>query len=281
MITVSDLSSYLYCRRKLFLQNVLRLYEPPKAAMIIGAIRHDAFEGMTQEDRKVVSSITEPKAFEDIRQMFIAAYTPFLRQSIEKHRKKLESFALDGDEVFAQALPSLTAEAGFRARIVAGFMAKTNMAGEELWDCLTPKLKSEHALESSSLHLKGRIDRIEIFDDKLVPIELKTGSMPKEGIWPGHKVQIAAYMLLLSERGNTVPEGKVYYLDTGEVHTVKANIFLEEEVKGLIRKVHETVTGDTVPERAANEKKCAVCGLKDKCFNDSLIQGRIRLLQSS
>jgi len=48
--------------------------------------------------------------------------------------------------------------------------------------------------------LKGKIDRIEKFNDTAIPVELKTGKAPKGGVWESHMIQVASYMLLLEEK---------------------------------------------------------------------------------
>ena len=71
-----------------------------------------------------------------------------------------------------------------------------------------------------------------------VPIELKTGKMPKEGVWPGHRIQIAAYSMLIEEKFNTtVKEGFVRYLDSKETRHIAINPFMREEITNLIKEV--------------------------------------------
>ena len=54
------------------------------------------------------------------------------------------------------------------------------------------------------------------------------------------------------------------------------NEFLEIEIKDLIRKVHELINAPSIPSRVTNENKCAVCGLRDKCYNSDFLQKRLR-----
>jgi len=145
--------------------------------------------------------------------------------------------------------------------------------GEELWNSLTPKIKSEIKIQSDALALTGIIDRIEEYKEGPVPIELKTGSMPKEGVWPGHRIQIAAYALLLEEKlKQPIKEGFVHYLDADEKRHIAINPFLKEEVKELKEKVRNLLNSAEIPEITENSNKCNVCGLKDKCFNENLLK---------
>ena len=44
--------------------------------------------------------------------------------------------------------------------------------------------------------------QVEVRAESLLPIELKTGKSPKEGVWPGHRVQLSAYVMLLEDNFN-------------------------------------------------------------------------------
>ncbi|MBI2659513.1 hypothetical protein HYX05_05440, partial [Candidatus Woesearchaeota archaeon] len=58
-ISVSLLSSYLYCSRKLFLEKVLLLEEPPKESLVMGSIRHETYDNINKKEEEIVTSITK------------------------------------------------------------------------------------------------------------------------------------------------------------------------------------------------------------------------------
>ena len=62
-ISVSMLSSYLYCPRKLFLQQVLAVEEPPKESLVLGSLRHEIYDFINQSEEKIVTSITKIPLF--------------------------------------------------------------------------------------------------------------------------------------------------------------------------------------------------------------------------
>ena len=118
-------------------------------------------------------------------------------------------------------------------------------------------------IKSDILELSGMIDKVEKYKEGLVPVEMKTGSMPKEGVWPGHRIQLAAYALLLEEKsGKEIKEGFVHYLDTNERRHIVMNPFLKDEVKELKNKVKELLSSTEHPEKTENEKKCLKCGIR-------------------
>ncbi|MFH1642339.1 MAG: CRISPR-associated protein Cas4 [Nanoarchaeota archaeon] len=265
MLSVTMLSGYMYCPRKLYLERVLGLYEPPKEALVRGSIRHETYDLINKNEERIVKSIESP---EGIKEIFSYEYQKFLRLAILKNKDGLRKFDLQLGQVFKETLPLLMAEVVNRSINISNFIKEHNIFGVELWEKLTPKIKSEFRVTSEKLGIKGIIDQIEVYETGMVPIELKTGKAPKEGVWPGHKIQIAAYALLLEEFNNKeVKEGFVTYLDTQERRHIPINAFLRLEVQELIDKVNDLLHSRDLPDYCASENKCNVCGLKNDCYN--------------
>ena len=49
MLSVSSLASYEYCKRKLFLGQILRIYEPVKAPLVKGNLRHSTYDNINKD----------------------------------------------------------------------------------------------------------------------------------------------------------------------------------------------------------------------------------------
>lgn len=281
-ISVTILSSYLYCKRKLFLEKVLGITEPIKEVMVKGSIRHETYDRINKIEESIVKSFKEKTKFKEMHEKYIHSYAGLLREVIKKNKKKLALFNLDELKVFKNMFPRFVMEGESRALNIYNFMNKYNVYGEDLWQRLTPKIKSEYKIKSNSLLLSGIIDQIEEYPEGIVPIELKTGSIPKEGVWPGHMIQIGAYALLLEEEfGKEIKEGFVHYLDNNERRQVVINPFLKEEVVGLRTKVIELLNSKEIPDICNNEKKCAVCGIKKDCFDEKLLNKKIKKIKKT
>jgi CRISPR-associated protein Cas4 len=271
-ISVSTLSSYLYCARKLFLEKVLGLFEPEKLALVKGSIRHETYDEVNKIEEGIVTSIKEGESFEDIYNKYVKAYSNLLRQSITKNKYRLKNVKLPLIDAYHQIWPFFKRESEIRALNLFKFIEEHNVYGLELWDKLVPKIESEFRINSESLELNGIIDQIEIYPTGRVPIELKTGSMPNEGVWPGHRIQVGAYALMMEEKfGKEVKEGFIHYLDSDIRRQVVINPFLKQEIKELKEKVKAMLEGNEVPLMTDNENKCKKCGLREKCFDEKLI----------
>ncbi len=270
-ISVSLLSAYQYCPRKIFLERVLKLYEPPKEALLLGTIRHEIYELINNKEEEIVTNIQEKTSNEELETTYKNIYSKILRNVIIKHKENLKQFEVNINELFKRIQPLIQNEAKNRSNNISIFINKHNIFGKELWEKLTPKIQSEIKIRSATLNLTGIIDQLEIYEDSFTPIELKTGKAPKEGAWPGHKIQIAAYAMLLEEKHNTkIKEGFIHYLDINERRHIPINIFLKEEIIQLIEKVKTLLQSKTIPDFCNNKNKCNVCGLRTSCYDKKL-----------
>lgn len=282
LISVSLLSAYLYCKRKLFLEKVLGLYEGPKEAPIKGTVRHMVYEEINNAEERLVTSITKKHTFDDMLSLYTNAYSMIIRRVLEQQKYTLKSVKISKLKVFREIWPIFQQEAKLRARNISNFIQKHNIFGNELWENLTPKIKSELKIISENLNLIGKIDQLEIHKEMIIPVELKTGSSPTEGIWPSHRVQVAAYALLLEEQySQKVNQGSVFYLDQNIRRTLVINPFMKEEVIELRKEVEALLSSKQPPEFAENQNKCSKCGLKEHCHNEEFIQARLQEMKQN
>ena len=277
-ISVSLLSSYLYCSRKLFLEKVLMLEEPPKESLVMGSIRHEAYDSINKKEEEIVTSIKKKIDLESIKEIYKKEYLKILRKSIAKNKKRLDGVNLNMLDAYRKSFPFIMEESESRANNIFSFMELNDVFGEELWEKLTPKIISELRVESDDLGLKGIIDQVHIYGNDYVPFELKTGRTPSDGVWPSHRIQIAAYSLLLQERFNKqIKEGFVFYLDTKEKRHISINPFMKEEVKNIVSEIMELLEKKELPDFCSNQNKCRKCGLKQTCYNEEEVNNLLKM----
>jgi len=279
-ISVSMLSSYLYCSRKLFLQKVLAVEEPPKESLVLGSLRHEIYDFINQSEEKIVASITKKIQYSELISLYKNFYSRALRERIIKNKSKIKEVNLDMVDVFKRTWHLILNEAEIRAKNIFDFIQKYNIYGSKLWEKLTPKIISEQRVESKELQLRGIIDRIEVYEKSYTPVELKTGKIPKDGVWPGHRIQIIAYAMLLEEKFKTnVKEGFINYLDAKETRKIAINPFMREEIINLIKDVQELLKAQQPPNYCENRNKCTNCGLKETCYNEAEVSTLLSEIQ--
>ena len=265
-IPVTSLSSYLYCPRKLYLEKVIGLIEINQEAVTKGSIRHRCYEMINKNEEALIKSVNV-KDRDQIYFIFKDQYLEYLRKAIEEYKDKLNGLGIDVKDFFEDTKKYMTNEAFDRSLNLFKQIEKNSLIGEKLWEVYEPKYISEHRINASEIGVRGIIDQIEIFGEKLVPAELKTGKAPNEGAWPGHKIQIGAYILMLEyEKKVKIDHGYVHYLDHNKKAIIRMNPFLRMEIFELIEKVMSLLNSEYLPEKVPQEGKCNACALKEKCW---------------
>jgi CRISPR-associated exonuclease Cas4 len=256
----------MYCPRKLFISHVLLVEEAPKIELVKGKIWHETHELMNKSEEGIVSGI-KTGDYQDLFDIYRKNYSRFLRNAILRNKSGLKKFNAKMLDIFTDYWPSFEEEAKERALNLSKFIAKHKVYGAELWKRLTPKLLSEQYFRSERLNLSGVIDVIEIHDNTVyVPVELKTGKVPDRGMWDGHRIQLAAYMLLLEDAGKDVKEAILKYRGA-EGRVLPLNTFLKDEVMDLIKKTARIISGFDPPKHVDNKNKCKSCQFKEVCYD--------------
>lgn len=248
LISVTDLAAYLYCPRTLYMQKVLGYEEEFKEQMLLGAIRHKLYDAINKAESEIVRNINSFVTKDSLAANYRGFYIDTLKEVIAKHEKALQFFEIPPEEAAATVIPSIVADADLRAENIHNFLSAHKVFGDELWLRLMPKILTEVKAKSERLKLSGSVDRVELYHDSLVPVELKTGKLPSERTWLSHRMQIAAYMLLLREKFQLpITSGRVLYLDHNVAKNVFTNPFLEFEVISTTNKVIELLQSKQLP----------------------------------
>lgn len=259
IISVTDLSSFLYCPRALYRRKVLGYEEKPNQHMILGAIRHQFYDLANKHEEAIVVHLPQETTHGEAVSAYAKTYENLLKAAVMNNAKSLALFDIQPFQVLPQLRQIAAAEAHERAGNVHSFSAQHNVFGEELWQLLTPKILTEVRVRSQLLRLNGTVDRVEVYESSVLPIELKTGKMAQDGVWPSHRVQVAAYMMLLQEKFRK-PVGKavIRYLDHNSSRTIMLNPYMELEVKELTEKVTRLLQSSSAPKPCGRES-CS-CG---------------------
>ncbi|HLD88767.1 MAG TPA: PD-(D/E)XK nuclease family protein [Candidatus Nanoarchaeia archaeon] len=254
-VTATMLSSYLYCPRKFFLQQVLKLREPLNDKLVKGKIRHDVLNEFSICEKEILQEMIV-KDLHEIEEIYINMYSDLFKKKISEKSDVLNKFNVGINEFYDLGMFSFTNESKRRAFAVQKMIEK-GVSGEELYENIEPRIISEKEIVSKHYELKGIIDRIEVFNDSFVPVEFKTGKTPREGVWQGNKVQIAAYCMLVDDFfGRKTRKGFVHYLDSDEIRPVVMNPFLKAEIIELRDKIKDILKTGEMPDFCRDAVNC-------------------------
>ncbi|MEM2121133.1 MAG: CRISPR-associated protein Cas4 [Candidatus Woesearchaeota archaeon] len=265
MISVTELACFEYCPRKLFLLRTLEVKEPLSREVVIGRLKHAVFDFLNKEQERIVTEIQKmDKDF--IEKTFRAESSNVLLNVIKENSELLNKFNISLVEAYKLTWNNILSEIKDRTSIIYNFMLKTGLYGRELWNALTPKIESEVSISDEELELCGRVDRILSFENEIIPVELKTGRIPKEGVWSSHRIQAEAYMFLVKKvKNGEVKKAIIKYLDYDEERSVYYNPFVDLKIKMLVKQVLE-ILNSKKPPKILNNNKCKFCRLKSICF---------------
>lgn len=265
LLPVSALSSWIHCPKQFYISYVLDIEEPPKDVMILGLIKHKLHEKISQEEKQIISTL---KKEDNIQEKLHSAYTRLLQIIITNQANALRMVSVPLTTAFQKAVPIVKFESTDNAARITPLLQQ-GLTGNDLWNALTPKVKVEYSIQSQKLGLKGRIDRLELYENTLLPVELKSGNPPNEGIWEEHKIQATSYAMMLEETFNTtVPEAIVHYVDHNSRRTIVLNPFLKEKVTETTTKVRNCLETKEIPDGCGRDG-CQACN------NKLFIQNRI------
>jgi CRISPR-associated protein Cas4 len=262
MIAVSALPTYTYCPRKFYLQYVLDIKPIEVDRIVKGEIKHNVFDQINRIEEQIVKRIA-PENLKEVGMMYKQEYYRALMNTIDQKESTILKVGIDKKELLEETWKRLMQEAELRAKNIIDFAEQCNMYGKDLWEHLTPKYITELSVMSTNLKLRGRIDRVEVEEEKYTPVELKTGRMPINGMWPGDKMQLGAYILLLKQKYKS-EHGYLEYTEYGVRKKLEMDNKLQEEIINLTEEVHDTIKSRYLPKRC-DERRCTNCNMKENC----------------
>src|SRR3989344_8222028 len=102
LINVTTLTAYHYCSRKLFLDKVLGIKEPPSKHLVLGAIMHDFVEAASNAEEELVKEITITWDSAKVSAAFRRKHSLILKSIIIKRQYELKHYNLDLAETFLE-----------------------------------------------------------------------------------------------------------------------------------------------------------------------------------
>jgi CRISPR-associated exonuclease Cas4 len=124
-------------------------------------------------------------------------------------------------------------------------------------------LDGSKLLTSEKYGISGRPDYILLVEGSPVPVEEKTGRVPRGPLF-SHILQVAAYCLLIEEKtGKSVPYGILKY--GSHQHVIDFDESLRKTLLQKVQDMREIVDGKPAHRNHNRPSKCAGCSRKDIC----------------
>lgn len=265
IIGVSDLNSWLYCPRKLYLMRISKLQISPNRNMMIGKIKHSILENFSKREESFISSFEKDYDKLDLAFMYEDFLKGIANLVFVENQPIINKFMIDKEDIFKKVMRDFSEDIKLRIQSVKEITSK-GIFKENICKNLDSVYISEVRLESLVRGLRGRVDRIMISrsDGSIIPFELKSR---EERIFHSDEIQLAAYAILLEDYYKIkVEKGFI------EVGNKKQEILLDDKLKGEviqliseIRKIYHP--NAEIPPIQSNFNKCRICEFKQECMS--------------
>jgi len=250
-LSVTALNNYLKCPWQYFYRNLLRIPSPYNKTMIYGNAIHAVLREYF-EKRKKGKSMSDEKILHRFKDVLMS-YT------LQK---------IDYDELVLKAESSL-----------AGYIRQykdiwhTNVLNEFAIDGVKVALDKD-----IEVTLKGKLDKVELYDDHVHVVDYKTGSPKTRSVIEGttktstgdYKRQLIFYKILLDrfEDGRyLMRSGEIDFVEPDDKGRYKKEVFdiEEDEVKyleGEIQRVASEILDLSFWQSRCDDKDCVYCALR-------------------
>lgn len=265
IITVSNISEYIYCPLKLYLKHNHEK-DVQKHDIIAGKFVHEIRRDFEELLKRNIWSVKEDMEFSKIFALLYEAVPEIIEKKSQRY-EDMESIDLNDIENLCEDIKyDLKLDSYSLAAQIKKILIKTGKTGGEISEVLFPPSLVEFSIDNQELNLSGKVDRIEIIDGIYYPVEMKTGKPPASGVWESDALQITAYALLIEQEFNRdVLVGFVDYLQINQRRPVVVNSNLREKLLDVLEEVYSMFYEGNIPEIKQNVKKCKICEYADLC----------------
>ncbi len=265
MLSVSEISEFVYCPAKLYLKYSVES-KAQKSDIIAGKIIHEARRGFEDILKHNIWNVEMEMEIAEIQRVILEGVPEYLDELHVIYQDYFKSDQKDSNKFFNELKEDLIIEASINVLKIKKLMKSTKKKGREISKMIFPQSLSEFSLENQELNLKGKIDKIEIINGIYYPVEIKTSYPPSNGTWLSDSLQIAAYSLLMDyELNKEVLVGFVYYTKIFERRTVVINSNLQNKLIEILNSINIMFEKEEIPEFKPNKNKCRKCEYLEIC----------------
>ena len=253
MIQITDLVKVRLCPYQFYLEKMKKKKVPTNREMYLGKVYHRiAEETVNRENlilRELESGVTTRKLFD----ILYAEYCRVIRNVVLRRKAKLTSLDIDYEQLMVELREH------FKGMAIEKAVSMKRAFEKKEKEVIVGHV--EYYIEDSDLGLLGRVDRVEIHGETLMPVEIKTVEKKRPTL--SEMLQLAGYALLLErQRNTTVCKGIIEYPSRRVLVDIPDK--LKEYVLHLRDYALEILNGK-VPEKVRTDK-CDRCHFYDVCW---------------
>ena len=125
------------------------------------------------------------------------------------------------------------------------------------------------SLSSPTLGIVAVIDRVDLDDGRVSPLDIKKGSSAPDGAaWPADRVQVLAQAALLREAGYRCDDAMIFYASDRRKVTIPVTAEALAALDSTVHAALATAARSIAPEPLVDSPKCPRCSLVGLCLPD-------------
>lgn len=261
MQSPSSINTYFQCPRKYYYIYKLRMPTSPSIHLVRGSVAHLVLEKMYTILPEVIAD-----NYKDNLQVIL---TEMLKKFWNESKDDLAELKMSQQELdmyFEETKEMLLTYLDLLSKKIDEQM-QNGLSFVDVFKKLTPRVEEEYL--SWDYYVKGFIDVIEEWDDKIRLMDYKTSKRAK--ITDEYKLQLAIYALLYKIKHGKLPdEVGIYFLKHGEmILPVDDDLVRHAEFK--IEQIHASTDSDDISDYPQNQTplckwSSGQCDFYEHCF---------------
>ena len=256
MQSPSSINLYKQCPRKYYYRYIKRLPTKPSIHLVRGVVAHSALEHFFDQAPPATDWMTfmQKRVLELLEQFWEEHADEFAQ--LDETPEELAGYKQETKQMLLRWVLSFSERVKKRM--------KSGESLEEAFSALKPV--SEANYKDKELQVRGFIDAVEEFDDRVRLVDYKTSKRPE--ITESYRLQLGIYALLYLREHKRVPDevGIEFLRHGGEYMAVNDELLLDAQFE--IEQIHFLTKTDDIVNYPKNPSPlCNWCDFYDVCFD--------------
>lgn len=263
MINLKDVQTYMYCPTKLYLQDNLdkKFQKNYKISSELKELRIDIQDIIHRNLRKLKKNMT----YEEIEAELYTNIDHYVKYTFDN----IKYISLESEESLKEIYTDMEKEIEYKIKDIS-LKAKQLMElhkkdGMGIINFFYPSSVYNYLIKDNYLNMIGNIDKIEITNNKYIPISYKSSIPPLKGVSESDAIELAGKAILVETEFDTeVFVGFVEYVKINERRPVVMDVDIRKELFKVLSGMKNMLIEGKIPKVQISEK-CKNCEYKQIC----------------
>lgn len=218
---VSAYSTFLRCPRCAYLIYVQRRRLPKTKFSIRGLLHHEAFEWLLSREYRFAGEFSLLRSDEEMLEVMLYELESIRDRCLGKFQGQFKLLTANYEVEWGHLVIQLTKAYLHWVKRLRLFASQSGLEGIDLAKAFVPFRQFEVMFSAPALGVSGgKVDVVE----NGIPLEIKTGRAPEQGIPSDHALQLVWYALLIEySTGGRVDYAQAYYTQVQQRRILSAD----------------------------------------------------------